>query len=84
MAYEQGYDVLRLIEHSESCYVSSEYVRGRTLIRYIREEKEIEKEQLFAWMRKMAGTLACVHKCRGAPCYQYVNPYSMRNYISLI
>ena len=69
MAYEQGYDVLRLIEHSESCYVSSEYVRGRTLIRYIREEKEIEKEQLFAWMRKMAGTLACVHKCRGAPCY---------------
>ena len=25
----------------------------------------------------MAGTLACVHKCRGAPCYQYVNPYSM-------
>ena len=44
MAYEQGYDVLRLIEHSESCYVSSEYVRGRTLIRYIREEKEIEKE----------------------------------------
>ena len=39
MAYEQGYDVLRLIEHSESCYVSSEYVRGRTLIRYIREEK---------------------------------------------
>ena len=40
-------------------------------------EKEIEKEQLFAWMRKMAGTLACVHKCRGAPCYQYVNPYSM-------
>lgn len=77
MAYEQGYDVLRLIEHSESCYVSSEYVRGRTLIRYIREEKEIEKEQLFAWMRKMAGTLACVHKCRGAPCYQYVNPYSM-------
>ena len=51
MAYEQGYDLLRLIEHSESCYVSSEYVRGRTLIRYIREEKEIEKEQLFAWMR---------------------------------
>ena len=40
MAYAQGYDVLRLIkEHSESCYVSSEYVRGRTLIRYIREEK---------------------------------------------
>lgn len=77
MAYEQGYDVLRLIEHSGSCYVSSEYVRGRTLIRYIREEKEIEKERLFAWMRKMAGTLACVHKCRGAPCYQYVNPYSM-------
>ena len=29
MAYAQRYnDVLRLIEHSESCYVSSEYVRG--------------------------------------------------------
>ena len=107
MAYEQGYDVLRLIEHSESCYVSSEYVRGRTLIRYIREEKEIEKEKevcvhmeflsylisgislgsvyalialgytMVYGIAKMAGTLACVHKCRGAPCYQYVNPYSM-------
>ena len=33
MAYEQGYDVLRLIEHSESCYVSSEYVRWQERLR---------------------------------------------------
>lgn len=77
MSNEQGYDVLRLIEHNQSCYISSEYVNGRTLIRYIREEQTMEKEQLFTWMQKMAGMLGCVHKCRGAPCYQYVNPLSI-------
>lgn len=77
MSNEQGYDVLRLIEHNQSCYISSEYVNGRTLIRYIREERTMEKEQLFTWMQKMAGMLGCVHKCRGAPCYQYVNPLSI-------
>ncbi len=73
----EGYDVLRLIEHSKSCYVSSEYVRGTPLIRWMKYHPNLSKEQLFFWIHDMAGQLERIHKCRGKPCYRYVNPYSM-------
>lgn len=73
----EGYDVLRLIEHSKSCYVSSEYVKGTPLIRWIKYHPNLSKEQLFFWIHDMAGQLERIHKCRGKPCYRYVNPYSI-------
>lgn len=73
----EGYDVLRLIEHSKSCYVSSEYVRGTPLIRWLKYHPNLSKEQLFFWIHEMAGQLERIHKCRGRPCYRYVNPYSI-------
>ena len=30
-----SYDVLRLIEHGKSCYISSENVEGKTLVKYL-------------------------------------------------
>ncbi len=73
----EGYDVLRLIEHSKSCYVSSEYVKGTPLVRWIKYHPNLSKEQLFFWIHDMAGQLERIHKCRGKPCYRYVNPYSI-------
>lgn len=73
----EGYDVLRLIEHNGKCYVSSEYVNGKPLIEWLKYHPNLEKEQLFTWISEMARQLECVHKCRGNPCYQYVNPYSV-------
>lgn len=73
----EGYDVLRLIEHNQKCYISSEYVRGRPLIRWLKYHPNIAKEQLFLWIHEMARQLECIHRCRGEPCYQYVNPYSI-------
>lgn len=35
------------------------------------------KKQLFLWIRDLADQLEGIHKCRGNPCYQYVNPYSV-------
>ena len=77
MNEEEGYDVLRLIEHGKSCYISSEYVKGSPLIRWIKYHPNLSKEQLFIWMQEMARQLQCIHNCRGNPCYQYVNPYSV-------
>ncbi|MCI9238797.1 hypothetical protein AALA13_05110 [Lachnospiraceae bacterium 50-23] len=73
----EGYDVLRLIEHNKVCYVSSEYVKGSPLLRWLKYHPQIAKETLFVWMHNMVRLLEQFHKCRGHPCYQYVNPYSI-------
>ena len=74
---KEGYDVLRLIEHDQVCYVSSEYVRGNPLPRWIKYHPCIEKGELFRMIGDIAGQLSRIHRCRGNPCYRYVNPYSM-------
>lgn len=73
----EGYDVLRLIEHGRICYISSEYVEGTTLIKWLKYHPNISKEQLFSWIHSLTRQLECIHKCRGEPCYRYVNPYSV-------
>ena len=32
MGEREGYEVLRLIEHNQKCYISSDYVEGKSLI----------------------------------------------------
>ena len=73
----EGYDVLRLIEHNRNCYVSSEYVEGRPLIQWLKYHPDLAKEQLFLWIHELAKQLEYIHKCRGNPCYRYMNPYSI-------
>ena len=77
MAVKEGYDVLRLIEHGQTCYISSEYVRGRPLAWYIKEHPRISKKLLLEWILHLERQLEMLHKCRNHPCYQYVNPYSI-------
>lgn len=77
MSVKEGYDVLRLIEHNQVCYVSSEYVKGKPLPGWIKYHPCIEKEELFRMICDIAGQLSQIHKCRGNPCYRYVNPYSI-------
>ena len=77
VASKEGYDVLRLIEHGQICYISSEYIEGRPLVWWLKYHPNISKQQLLAWMGSMAKQLAKIHKCKKKPCYQYVNPYSM-------
>lgn len=77
MYQEESYDVLRLIEHGQICYISSDNVRGKTLARYLKYHPVMEKEELFSMLKDIAGQLELIHRCRGNPCYQYVNPYSI-------
>ena len=72
-----GYEVLRFIEHNQKCYISSDYVKGRTLIQWLKYHPSLTKQQLFLWIQNLSEQLECIHKCRGNPCYQYVNPYSV-------
>lgn len=77
MAAKDSYDVLRLIGHGKNSYVSSENVTGTPLIYWLKYHPHLEKESLFQWMKVLAEQLDQFHKCRGNPCYQYVNPYSV-------
>ncbi len=77
MSAAEGYDVLRLIEHGQGCYISSDYVKGRPIVQWLKYHPNLSKEQLFTWIDELARQLECIHKCRGKPCYQYVNPYSI-------
>lgn len=77
MAVKEGYDVLRLIEHGQVCYISSEYVAGKPLAVWLKYHPRLSKEQLLGWILCMARQLEMLHKCKNHPCCRYVNPYSM-------
>ena len=73
----KDYDVLRLIEHNQICHVSSDNIRGCSLVNWMKYHPYISKEQLYHWVRDIIRQLIQIHKCSGNPCYQYVNPYSI-------
>ncbi len=77
MEPKEDFDVLRLIEHGQTCYVSSDNVGGMQLVRWLKVHPGIGKEKLFRWIQDIVRQLSLIHKCRGQPCYQYVNPYSL-------
>lgn len=66
-----------MIEHGQICYISSENVQGRTLARYLKYSPVMEKKEMFLLLKAIAEQLELIHRCRGNPCYQYVNPYSI-------
>ena len=77
MSSKEGYDVLRLIEHGQSCYISSEYVKGCILAVWLRYHPNLSKDRLLEWIQDITRQLGLIHRCRGNPCYRYVNPYSI-------
>lgn len=77
MAEREGFDVLRLIEHGQMCYISSEYVDGKILAGWLKVHPNITKERLFSLIRDITNQLSMIHRCRKKPYYQYVNPYSI-------
>ena len=77
MNTQKEYDVLRLIEHNRICYVSSDNVKGIPLVQWVKYHPYLAKEQMIYWIYNIIRQLVQIHKCRGNPCYQYVNPYSI-------
>lgn len=77
MEERSGYEVLKLVMNGERCYVSTDYVRGRPLIQWLKCHSRIPREQMYQWLLEIIRQLEYFHKCRGNPCYQYLNPYSI-------
>lgn len=77
MNTQREYDVLRLIEHNRICYVSSDNVKGWPLVHWMKYHPYLDKDRMIYWIYIIIQQLTQIHKCRGNPCYQYVNPYSI-------
>lgn len=77
MAEKGEYDVLRLIEHNQVCYISSGCIRGTPLVRWLKYHRSMNKEDFIRMVRLLAKQLDNVHKCRKKKFYQYVNPCSI-------
>lgn len=52
-------------------------VSGELLIYRVRRCREIDKEVLLGWFRKLIVQIEQYHRCQNNRCYRYVNPYSV-------
>ena len=57
MGEREGYEVLRLIEHNQKCYISSDYVEGKSLIQWLKYHPNLTKKQLFLWIRDLVTSM---------------------------
>lgn len=77
MEEKRNYEVLKFVMHGDKCYMSTDIVKGKPLIVWLKYHAHITKEQFYEWARQIIADLDHFHRCRGNPCYQYVNPYSV-------
>ena len=77
MEEKQNYEILKFVMHGDKCYMSTDIVKGKPLIVWLKYHAHITKEQFYEWARQIIADLDHFHRCRGNPCYQYVNPYSV-------
>ena len=77
MEDKRNYEILKFVMHGDKCYMSTDIVKGKPLIVWLKYHAHITKEQFYEWARQIIADLDHFHRCRGNPCYQYVNPYSV-------
>lgn len=77
MEEKWNYEILKFVMHGDKCYMSTDIVKGKPLIVWLKYHAHITKEQFYEWARQIIADLDHFHRCRGNPCYQYVNPYSV-------
>ena len=77
MEEKRNYEILRFVMHGDKCYISTDIVNGKPLIVWLKYHAHITKEQFYEWARQIIADLDHFHRCRGNPCYQYMNPYSV-------
>ena len=71
------YEVFRFIDQGTRCRQSMDYVEGKLLIYYLRDNPESEKAVLFEWFRQIGKNLEQYRRCRNGKGYLYLNPYSI-------
>lgn len=73
----ENYEIIRFMEHGNRWRPAMDCAQGELLIDRIRRCPEVEKEEVFGWIRQLAQQLERFHRCQSGQCYRYVNPYSV-------
>lgn len=76
MQEQAEYEVWKLVENQGRCYASTDCIQGVSLAGYLKYHPIIPRELLLRWMKEIPRELEKFHRCRGNPCFQYVNPFS--------
>lgn len=77
MPEKDGYEVIRFVELGGNCYASTDYVKGSTLYKWIKENSEIDKNMLQIWFKEILKQLSLFHRQQNNPDYQFLNPYNV-------
>lgn len=74
---QKKYEVIRLIKQNAGCHIVMDYVEGEILVFYLKNHPDIEKEQLFIWIKQIIRQLDDIQRVKGIGAYGYVTPYCM-------
>lgn len=76
MQGQAEYEVWKLVENQGQCYASTDCIEGISLAGYLKNHPVVPRRLLLRWMKEIPRELEKFHRCRGNPCFQYVNPFS--------
>ena len=68
----ENYEIIRFMEHGNRWHPAMDCVQGELLIDRVRRCPEVEKEEVFGWIRQLAQQLERFHRCRSGQCYESV------------
>lgn len=77
MPERDGYETIKMINQGGKCHIVMDYVKGDSLIYWLRYHPDITKQQLFAWIETIVSQMEQYHRSSNSPCYRYLNPYSI-------
>lgn len=77
LAERTEYAVVRFLDQNGYCHMVSDYVKGYSLMQYVKMELCVSKKCMFRWMTELAHQMEQYSKCEEENAYGYVNPYAV-------
>lgn len=77
MAERSEYAVIRFVDQNGYCHMVSDYVKGYSLMQYVKMDIPVAKKCLIHWMAELAHQLEQYSKCEEEKAYGFVNPYAV-------
>ena len=77
MPDQEGYEVIRFVQHGSECQPVMDYARGEIFIQWLRSHPVVRKEEMFYMMRELLKQLVRFHQSKEEHSYPYVTPYSV-------
>lgn len=78
MEERKDYAVFRFVDQNGWSYMVNDCVKGCSLMEYIKQGIQVEKETVFGWIGQLAKQLEQYYRCGNEDvAYGYVNPYAV-------